>query len=76
MNGAQFINKFEILEQNIFIEYIGKNSIYFYEFDFMDCQMIRLLKKKIIVMLNINYDLNIQMFKYSKYLILLNQLLR
>ena len=31
----------------------------------MDCQMIRLLKKKIIVMLNINYDLNIQIFKYS-----------
>ena len=76
MNEAQFINKFEILEQNIFIEYITKNLIYFYEFDFMDCQMIRLLKKKIIVMLNINYDLNIQMFKYSKYLILLNQLLR
>ena len=42
MNGAQFINKFEILEYHIFIEYITKNLIYFYEFDFMDCQMIKL----------------------------------
>ena len=39
---VQFINKFEILEYHIFIEYITKNSIYFYEFDFMDCQMIKL----------------------------------
>ena len=33
---VKFINKFEILEYHIFIEYITKNSIYFYEFDFMD----------------------------------------
>ena len=51
MNGVQFINKFEILEYHIFIEYITKNSIYFYEFDFMDCQMIRLLKKKLLLCL-------------------------
>lgn len=28
---VEFINKFEILEYHIFIKYIAKNSIYFYE---------------------------------------------
>ena len=41
-NKTTILNKFEILEYHIFIEYITKNSIYFYEFDFMDCQMIKL----------------------------------
>ena len=44
MNGVQFINKFVILEYHIFIKYITKNSIYFYDLDFLDFQMIRLLK--------------------------------
>ena len=56
---VQFINKFEILEYHIFIEYITKNSIYFYEL-ISWIKNDKIILKKIIVMLNINYDFFIQ----------------
>ena len=56
---VQFINKFEILEYHIFIEYITKNSIYFYEL-ISRIKNDKIILKKIIVMLNINYDFFIQ----------------
>jgi len=54
-NLIDIINKTDKLEQHIFIEYITKNNIYFYQFISIAKENKSVLHK-IIDMLNINYD--------------------
>ena len=54
-NLISFINKCEILELHTFNEYITKNSIYFYEFIY-EIKNNKIILRKIIDMLKINYD--------------------
>ena len=58
-NLISIIDKCHNLELNIFIEYITKYSIYFYEF-ISKIKKNKPVLKKIIDMLNINYDFFIQ----------------
>ena len=58
-NLISLINKYDKIELHIFNEFITKNSIYFYQF-ISKIKNNKIILKKIIDMLNINYDFFIQ----------------
>ena len=58
-NLISLINKYVILDLHIFIKFITKHSIYFYQF-VSKIKNDKLILKKIINMLNINYNFFIQ----------------
>lgn len=64
-NFVSLINKSEILELHIFTNYISKNSFFFHEFIYW-IKNDKIILKKIIDMLNINYDFFIKVLDVIK----------